>query len=47
MASADLHTHAVPELPAVAEPKVDPRQEEQDFETSAAETEPKMEVGVC
>lgn len=42
-----MHTqHAVPELPAVAEPKAEPKQEEQDFESCAAETEPKMEVGV-
>lgn len=47
-ASADLHTqHAVPELPAVNEPKVEPKQEEPDFESCAAEIEPKMEVGVC
>lgn len=47
-ASADLHTqqHAVPELPATVEPKAELKQEEQDFECSAAETEPKMEVGV-
>ena len=47
-ASADLHTqHAVPELTAVAEPKPELKQEEQDFDSSAVEPEPKMEVGAC
>lgn len=47
-ASADLHAqHAAPELPAVAEPKAEPKQMEQDFESGAAEAEPKMDVGIC
>ncbi|XP_066511309.1 CREB-binding protein-like [Hoplias malabaricus] len=44
-ASADLHAqHAVSELTTVAEPKPEPKQEEQDFESSTTETEPKMEA---
>ncbi|XP_049329239.1 CREB-binding protein isoform X2 [Astyanax mexicanus] len=45
VASADLHTQqAVPELTAAAEPKPEPKQEEQDFESSTVEPEPKMET---
>ncbi|KAI5088895.1 CREB-binding protein isoform X2, partial [Silurus meridionalis] len=42
-ASTDLHAHAVPELPPAAEPKAEPKLEEQDFESSAVKAEPKME----